>query len=166
MEPRARDLMESDVVTVDPDTPLVDVHRLFVEEEINGVPVVDDAGAIQGVLSSLDLLRAVEEQYRGDPGKLVPFYFRDEVPYAGPDWIGVPEDFEDRVGALTAADAMVTEVVSVPADMPIADVAHTMRDQHIHRVLVVEDGALVGILSTFDLISLLDPASRRTDLHP
>ena len=53
---------------------------------------------------------------------------------------------------LTAADIMTREVVSVSPNMPIADVAETMRGQHVHRVLVIEDGELLGVLTTFDLL--------------
>ena len=58
--PLARDVMQTHLVTVEPELPLVDVHRLFVEEEITGAPVVDDTGRLLGVISSTDLLRAVD----------------------------------------------------------------------------------------------------------
>lgn len=38
---RARDFMQTDVLAVSPETSLFDIHRMFVEEEIHGVPVVD-----------------------------------------------------------------------------------------------------------------------------
>ena len=37
---RARDLMQRDIITVSPDMPILDVYRLFVEEEIHGAPAV------------------------------------------------------------------------------------------------------------------------------
>lgn len=117
---RARDLMQSDVLAISAETSLRDIHRLFVQEEIHGAPVVDDEGNVCGVITSLDLLR---------PGA---------------------DDLEsDR---LTAADIMTREVVSVSPNMPIAEVAETMRDQHVHRVLVIEDRELLGVLTTFDLL--------------
>jgi len=39
--------------------------------------------------------------------------------------------------------------------MPIADVARKMLDQHIHRVLVIEGGMLLGVITTFDLLRVL-----------
>ena len=44
----------------------------------------------------------------------------------------------------------------VRPDAPVPEVATTLREQRIHRVLVVEDGKLCGIVSTFDLIRLLE----------
>lgn len=152
--------METDIVTVDPAMSLLQVHRLFVEEEINGAPVVGDDGRVRGIISSLDLLRAVEEEYLGRSGATVPFYHREDMPYSGPDWLSAPEDFQDRMNEMTASDAMVTEIVSVAPGTPVAEVAHIMRDQHIHRVLVIEDNQLRGILSTFDLIRVLETTSQ------
>ena len=125
----ARDFMQTDVLIVSPETPLVDIHRMFVEEEIHGAPVVDDDGKVCGVITSLDLLR---------PGA-------DEID-------------TDR---LTAADIMTRELVAVSPDMPIADVAETMRAQHVHRVLVIENRELCGVLTTFDLLKAFVPDKRK-----
>ena len=59
----ARDVMQTYLISVNPETPLLEVHRLFVDEEINGAPVVDETGRLLGVISSVDLLRAVEEEH-------------------------------------------------------------------------------------------------------
>jgi predicted transcriptional regulator len=126
---RARDVMEKDVITIAPETPLLDVHRLFVEEEIHGAPVVDDDGQVEGVISSLDLLRVVRDAM--DRGDL--------------------EAAED----LTAADCMTTELVTVRPDATIDEVARTMRTQRIHRVLVAQDRVLEGVITSFDLLRVL-----------
>jgi CBS domain-containing protein len=156
---RVSELMQRDVLVVSPETSLLDVHRLFVEEEINGAPVVEeDTGKVLGVISSLDLLRAVRDEY-DQVASTAGTYFRDEVPRSDPGWNDAPVDFSERMGVLTAADAMVRERVSVASDMSVAEAAEIMRDQRIHRVLVINDHELVGILTTFDLLSAL--ASRR-----
>lgn len=150
-----RELMQRDVLVVSPETPLVDVHRLFVEEEINGAPVVDEAsGKVVGVISSLDLLRAVRDEY-DSVSTISGSYFRDELPGSDPNWNDAPADFAERMSTLTAADAMVKERVWVPSDMSVADAAEVMRSQRIHRVLVIDDHELVGILTTFDLLQAL-----------
>jgi CBS domain-containing protein len=148
---RARDLMEHDVVTVTPETRLLDVHRLFVEEEIHGAPVVGEDTIVRGVVSTLDLLRVVREELEPGAGATVPTYFRDELPYSGPDWLRMPEDFQDRMQELTAADAMTREIVAVGPNATVEDVARMMLDHRVHRVLVLEAGALLGMISAFDL---------------
>lgn len=152
---KVRELMQRDVIVVSPETPLVDVHRLFVEEEINGAPVVDEStGKVVGVISSLDLLRAVRDEY-DSVANVSGSYFRDELPGSDPNWNDAPADFADRMATLTAADAMVKERVWVPSDMDVADAAELMRSQRIHRVLVIDDHELIGILTTFDLLQVL-----------
>ncbi len=153
--PRVGDLMQRDLIVVSPETSLLDVHRLFIEEEINGAPVVEEGdGKIVGVISSLDLLRAVREEF-DHIAPAAGAYFRDELPGSDPDWNDAPGDFAERMEALTAADAMVKDRISVTPETSIADAAHLMRTQRIHRVLVVDDHELVGILTTFDLLQVL-----------
>jgi CBS domain-containing protein len=123
---QARDFMQTDVVTVTPGTLLSTVHRLFIEEEIHGAPVVDEDGRVIGIVSTLDLSRASADEL--DP---------------------------DAALAMTAADVMTPEVVAVTPETSVTDVAKLMRAQHIHRVLVVRDRELVGVVTTFDLLRAL-----------
>jgi len=154
MPTRARDLMEKDVLSVSPETPLLDVHRLFVEEQISAAPVIDDAEQVVGVVSSVDLLRAVEGER--DTATVETSYFRELLPYSSPDWDHLPEDLQDRLGQLRVADAMSDGVVSVSPDDSAATVAGTLREHRVHHVFVVEEGTLVGIVSAYDLLRLIE----------
>jgi CBS domain-containing protein len=146
--------MQKSVVSVNPETPLADVQRLFVEEEIHGAPVVDDEGTILGVVTSQDLLRVAEDER--DTAVVDADYFRDDLEFSGPDWSAMPEDFQDRLRNLTAADAMTREVVTVGPDATVTQVASALRKNRIHRVFVVDGGELVGVISTFDLLECLE----------
>jgi len=148
----AADVMRSDVLTIAPETPLRNVHRLFVDEEITGAPVVDETGRVLGVLSATDLVRAVAED--DDEGDAT--FLRDMVELSGRDWGGLPEEYADRLQRLQACDAMSDEPIAVAPETPIPEVARRMRFHRIHRVLVLEDGRLRGLLTTFDLVGLLE----------
>jgi CBS domain-containing protein len=150
----ARDVMETRVITVSPDDPLLAVQRLFVDSEINGAPVVDESGRVLGVISTSDLLRAVTDEH--DSARSQPAYFREIIEFSGPDWTNAPEDFQDRLHELTAGEFMTDGVVWVEAAATIPEVARAVRENRVHRVLVVEDGVLRGIISTFDLVELLE----------
>ena len=122
-----RDLMQTSVLSVSPAARLLDIHQLFVAEEIHGAPVIDeDDRSLRGMVSNLDLLRAALEQLELE---------------------------EPR--SRCAADIMVPSVVTIGPDATIAEAAQLMRDQRIHRLVVVEDREVVGILSTFDVIDAL-----------
>ena len=155
MTVRARDIMECKMLTVSPDLPLIDAHRLFAEGEIHGAPVVSDDGALLGVVSSADLLRAVADEHGA--GRIDSHYLRDFVEFSGPDWASFPADFQDRLREVRVSDVMTSEVVWVSPDMVVADVARTLCEQRVHRVLVMDGERLAGLISTFDLVGLLYP---------
>lgn len=143
----ARDFMQAGLITASPDTPLLDIHRMFVEEEIHGAPVVDDVGAVQGVVSTLDLIRAVRDGVDACGG-----YFYADAPYIGGNSVSPDEDVMKRLADSTAADVMSRELVAVAPNAPLEEVAQMMRDQRVHRVLVIDNGELIGVITTFDLL--------------
>jgi CBS domain-containing protein len=152
----ARDVMQTYLISVNPETPLLEVHRLFVDEEINGAPVVDETGRLLGVISSVDLLRAVEEEH--DAASSESSYFRDFLELSGPDWQEGPDNFQARLGERTVSDAMTRGGITVAPDTLISDVAASLRKHRIHRVFVVDGEQLCGVISTFDLVALLEKA--------
>jgi CBS domain-containing protein len=160
---RARDLMAREIITVNPETRILDIHQLFVEEEIHGAPVVGEDGLVCGVISTLDLLRIVHDELEPGAGATVTAYYRDDLVYSGPDWARMPEDFQDRMQELTASDAMTKELVVVGPDATVDVIARTMLDHHVHRVLVSEDNALLGVITTYDLLRVLSRPSATQD---
>lgn len=147
----AKDVMQSQVVSVSPEDPLSSAQRLFFEEEIHGAPVVDDEGRVVGMLSTIDLLRAAAEEHDTE----MPAPDMADLEFSLPQW-GNPDAYAERVGATTVADAMTESVVSVAPDATIPEIAGTLRRNRIHRVLVVNKGFLEGVISTFDLVGLLE----------
>jgi CBS domain-containing protein len=132
--------MKRDPITVRPDMPFLEIQRLFVQAHIGGAPVVDANGRVEGMITSSDLLRELDELCDEDLDA-------DE-----------PEDEEallDRLATLTAREVETPEAIWVTPDAPIAEVAQRMRDEGVHRVLVGADGKLLGILTAFDLLEAL-----------
>ena len=154
MIPTARDLMETHVIAVNSEASLLDVYRLFVEEEISGAPVVDDLGTLVGVVTSTDLLRATEEEH--DSAVVETDYLRRELPYTTPDWAALPGDFQDRLRERRVSEVMTPRVVTVPPEASAPEIARTLRQSRIHRVFVISDSRLVGIVSSFDILRLVE----------
>ena len=148
----ARNLMQTQVIAVSPEDPLSSVQRLFFEEEIHGAPVVDDQGRVVGLISSIDLLRAATEEYETQ----APEMDLEELFEFSLSRLGDPEVFEKALGQRTVRDAMTESVVSVSPDTPVAEIARILRANRIHRVLVIELGQLRGVISSFDLVALLE----------
>ena len=125
----ARDLMQSEVVTIGPETPLASVYRVLVAEGITGAPVVDDSGRVLGVISSADLLRAATDEQ--DSGSSDTVYFEGLLEFSNSAGAGLPDDFQNRLQQIRASEAMTDGAISVGLDTPLAEIAHTMR---IHRI--------------------------------
>ncbi len=147
---RASDIMTRDVIAVVPSTPVTALAQLLVERRISAVPVVDNARLV-GVVSESDLLH------------------RDELGTEATEtwWSDLFRSSEHRARAYvkahgrTAADVMSTDVKTVPPNEHIAVIANILDRYRIRRVLVLEDGQLVGIVSRSDLLRLLVTAPQR-----
>lgn len=154
MIPTARDLMQAGVISVHASASLGDVYRVLREAEISGAPVVDDGDNLVGVITSSDLLRALDEE-RGT-AEFETDYFRDLLPYSSPDWSSFPEDLQDRLGARRVEDAMTTGLIAVDVTTAAPEIARELRKNRVHRVFVLDEGRLVGVVSAFDLLSLVE----------
>ena len=149
----AADIAQSKVASLVPEAPLVNAHRLFVDEQISGAPVVDDEGLVVGVVSAADLLRALVDLQ--ETGRVAPSFTDDEREFSLAELQELPEDLEERLSDVTVSDVMTASPVCVDAAAPVREVAKCMRDSEVHRVIVVREGQLVGIISTLDLVGVI-----------
>ena len=158
---RAMDVMTTGVITVDPDTPVQAVAKLLSERGISGVPVVDSANRLVGLVTEGDLLHRVEtgteRQSERRTGRRRSWWL---------DAIGsdqeLARDYAKSHGR-TAKDLMTRDVVSVADTTERADVAMLLETKRIKRVPVLRNGKLVGIVSRANLVRALavtksDPA--------
>ncbi len=148
----ASDIMRKDLVTIDRDTPLPEVERIFDEYRITGAPVTDSAGTIVGVISVRDLLEEYGEGETARPRRVPAFYdfTSDEALEQELAAFEAPAEAEE-----TAGDVMTGDVYSVPADASLRDVARTMSRHRIHRLLVEREGRYVGLVSMFEILDAL-----------
>lgn len=159
----AADVMQSQVITVSPVDPLHMVQRLFFEEEIHGAPVVDEEGRVRGMITIMDLIRAATEENDSND---VDFAHVIEDIGVGGGWGSSSESFQSRLGETLVEDAMTENVVAVSPETSVPDVARVLRENRIHRVLVVNKDTLLGIISSFDLIRLLERAAEPERTSP
>ena len=126
---RVGNLMTVDPITIGPEAPAVEAERLLKQYRITGLPVIDNDEVI-GVISQTDLVTARSSELIGG------------------NW-----------GRLRVRHLMTRPVVTVPVTATVRRAARLMRDEHIHRIVVIDDdGHPVGVLTTTDLPEvLLDP---------
>lgn len=148
-----RDIMSTNLITVEEDMSVKDLALLLTGEEITGAPVVDAHGEVVGVVSSTDVVQlAAREREVPLPREFGnAFYVREGTrsPELTPesDWL----DWT-RFDARIVREIMNPLLHSIGADTTIGELAELLLNRRIHRALVFEDDELVGIVTTYDVL--------------
>jgi CBS domain-containing protein len=153
----ARDLMPAPVITLPQDTTISEALALCEDEGIRGVPVVDEAGHVVGVLSQDDVAR--DEHLRKDrleAGRDWSFGEPDENLENEEREILAREDYSpETLGRDTVADWMNPRLIAVAPATPLKAVCEVLRRDGIHRVLVMERRHFEGIITSSDVVAWL-----------
>jgi CBS domain-containing protein len=147
----AADLMAANPISLRAEAAVAEAIVLFTEKGIAAAPVIDEAGRPIGVVSRSDLLvhQCEHEKHRG--GK--PDYFFAPLSESA----GAPSESRMAIKS-TVADLMTPAVFAVSPDTPVQQVVSDMVGLHVHRLFVVDDdGILVGVISTMDVLKHLRP---------
>jgi acetoin utilization protein AcuB len=123
-----KDSMTREVVVLSPETTAAEALAVCRERRIRHLPVVEE-GRLVGIVSDRDLRSAAPAL--GDPGRT------------------------EALGKLRVSEVMTRDVLSVRPEDPIEEAANAMRERKIGCLPVVEDGALVGILTSSDVMEAL-----------
>ena len=127
----ARTIMKTDVFTVKRQTPIYEAIELLVENQITGLPVVNDDMTLAGIVSEKDVLRLLSNL----------------------DALMVVPDLKDSVAAVE--DFMTKDVVSFDKDDDLLDICECLIDNSFRRVPVTSGGKVVGIISRRDIVGFV-----------
>jgi len=137
---KVKEVMTADVVTTTTDRLLKDAALELAARRISGMPVVDGAGRVIGVLSEADILAKEGDEYERT-GFLQ--WFLDPTD----PWVAA------RFDAVSVGDAMTSPARTISPNRPVAEAASVMLEERINRLPVVDvDGQLVGLISRGDLV--------------
>ena len=147
---RAKDVMSSPVISTRPESTVAEVSALLYERRISAVPVLDDSRLV-GIVSEADLLRRYE--------------IGTDRAGEGAWWsrlLAADRSIESyiRSHARRVADIMTREVVTVPPEATLAEVAALLEARRVKRVPVLEADRVVGMVSRADLVRALAGATR------
>lgn len=173
---KVRDIMTPSVVSFASDQTLRDAVEVLVSCRIGGAPVLE-GDKVVGVLSATDIIEfesvtppgeaeaelEVDEELAEEPAEewiegesLSSTYFTDWWPSEGPD---VAERIASTHGPAwdlladhSVAEAMSRTVCTVESTMEVSNAAQRMLAAGVQRALVTEEGTLVGILTTTDIL--------------
>jgi predicted transcriptional regulator len=140
--------MSRNILMIRREMSLQGAARLLNRAGVTGAPVVDDQGRCVGVLSATDFMHSVET----GESNLESSGSSDARAHCA--W-QIPEDNMNAHHCV--ADFMTKDPVLVGPATPIAELARTMVDAHIHRVIVVDLACQrpLGIVSTMDILAVL-----------
>lgn len=141
----AKDIMTRDVITVRPDTSVEDLAKILVANRISGVPVLDTAGALYGIVTENDLIRQNKRLH-------IPTVvsFLDAAIY-----LESSKKFEEEVRRVTAtkvADLCERKVITITESTSVADIATLMSEKKAFLLPVLRDGKVVGIVGKRDVV--------------
>lgn len=125
------DIMKTDVITVKKDTPIYEAMERLVENNITGLPVVEDNMTLAGIVTEKDMLRLVVDL---DILKL---------------------ESELDASSSCVAKYMTEEVVSFCPEDSLLEICDCLLEKNFRRIPIVSDGKLVGILSRKDIIGYM-----------
>jgi CBS domain-containing protein len=139
--------MNPNVVCARPDMSVAEVAEMLAKRRVGGAPVVDDSGRVLGVITQNDIVRhGARHLTVGEAGR-----FESDVE-AYRDLAQLPAD----LSSTPVEKVMSTPVYSVSRDSSVAVAANIMRERRVHRVVVTENGRLVGMLSVLDLMRVVE----------
>lgn len=152
----ASQIMTRPVETVRTTDFLSDVAALFTEKNIGAAAVIDRQGSYVGVITKTDMVRHSEQT---DQNKTAVKSFEDSA-----NGNGGPSGFH-IIDEETVERWMTPVIFSMKPDTPVIQIARRMIKYGIHHIFVRDrSGELVGIVSSFDLLRLIDrPFSRGND---
>jgi len=149
------DIMDADPITVTPEASVEDVVRVLKENELPGLPVVNEGGRCVGIITEADLVIADDE---GDLH--IPHYV--EV-MGGVIWLDFHHlnplaRFDERLRkatASTAQDMMTADPVTIESSAAVKDAARIIAEEGHNRLPVTDHGRLVGIVTRVDVLQAL-----------
>ena len=145
---KARDIMTKEILTVYPDTEIIQAAKLMLDKHISGLPVVDKEGHLKGIICQSDLMA----QQRKIP---LPSFFillDSAISLTSPQQI---ENEVRKMSAVKVSDAMTPDPITVDPETGLEEIATLMVKHNIHTVPVLDRSWLVGIIGKEDILRTL-----------
>ncbi len=147
MTRRVHELMNPDVVCAYPDMSAGEALRLLLDRDVFDAPVVSGDGRIIGIISQSALMRHVEAPTTASQ---TGHFFTDDDDYR--DLGNLPGDQSDT----PVEKIMTTEMHPVTRETGVAVAANIMRERSLHRLFVTDQGKLVGVVTSLDLLRIVE----------
>jgi CBS domain-containing protein len=130
----ARDLMRKEVLTIEAGESVATLMDVLVREHVHGLPVVDERGRLVGMVTQQDI-----------------FFANVTL-----DRQGNSSDGGEPSPEIKVRDIMTSPAVSADEDTEVLSLCKMLTRLRIHRVPIVRDGKITGIISSLDICAALE----------
>jgi CBS domain-containing protein len=148
---KVKDFMTHEVVTVTPETSILDAARLMLDHKISGLPVVTDEGHVVGIISEHDLLRGGKSDFQTERSHWLRLMI-ERVNLA---------DESARFQERKVCEVMTPDPVTIMETAPLEEAGRLIGENDIKRLPVVRDNKLVGIIARADIVRAIILAARK-----
>jgi CBS domain-containing protein len=146
----AKDVMTGEVISVAPDATVLEAARVMLQHRISGLPVIDSAGTLVGIVSEGDFLRRREMQTERRRSRWLEFLM-------GPGKMAAEytQTHGNRV-----SEVMTDDVQTVYENATLEEIVELMERRRIKRVPVMRDGMVTGIVTRSNLMHAMVSLAR------
>ena len=145
---KAIDIMTKKIVTVEKETTVTELAKLFAQHNIGGILVVDSKGKLLGVVTESDLIDQNKKVHIPTVITIL-----DSIIY-----LESPEKMEKemlKMAGVTVGDIYTKNPLTVSEDTSLEDIATIMSEKNVHTLPVMRDSELVGVIGKGDIIKTL-----------
>ena len=148
---RADQIMTRPVITVTPETTIVEAANTMLQRHISGLPVVDASGKLVGIISEGDFIRRSEIGTQRQRGRFMRFILGSN---------GEAKDFVHEHGR-KVGEIMTSEPHTIKEDTDLEKIVELMESNRVKRLPVMRGDKLVGIVSRSNLLQAVASLARQ-----
>jgi CBS domain-containing protein len=148
---RAHQIMTRPVITVAPETTIVEAANTMLQKHVSGLPVIDAAGKLVGIISEGDFIRRGEIGTQRKRGRFLKFI------------LGPGKEATDfvREHGRKVAEIMTKSPLTITEDTPLEEIVELMEKNDVKRLPVMRGDKIVGIVSRANLLQAVASLARQ-----
>ena len=145
-----QDIMIHKVVSVHPETPILEAHKLMSSNNFNGLPVVDNENKLVGIITEYDLLTSHADLLLPTLQKIF-----SEMNIYGKDKLKFKKELKE-INKLTVGEMMNDDPLKLDDATPFEKVVQTFQEHHrVNPIPIVnKENNVVGVVSRFDVLKI------------
>jgi CBS domain-containing protein len=148
---RAHQIMTRPVITVAPETTIVEAANTMLQKHVSGLPVIDAAGKLVGIISEGDFIRRGEIGTERKRGRFLKFI------------LGPGKEATDfvREHGRKVTEIMTKSPLTITEDTPLEEIVELMEKNDVKRLPVMRGDKIVGIVSRANLLQAVASLARQ-----